>query len=171
MITFLYIISNWGGFWYLIIRLCSSHLVLCTATITMIINHIWALFPPFCLGFITGITHTVRTVLPTCWFVIYQLLKSTFIHQLPHGGTYELLLYRLIVLMENLYYLLEIFIIRCYCNVHFIVCLCIVLCCMVLCHCTIAVCMFASVGKNGFADYCEGKLKIKSNGIMWRCTV
>jgi len=26
----------------------------------------------------------------------------------------------------------------------------------------VAVCMFAPVGKNGFVNYCEGKLKIKS---------
>jgi len=43
------------------------------------------------------------------------------------------------------------------------VCLCIVLCCTVLCYCTVAVCMFAPVGKNSSANYCEGKLKINQS--------
>ena len=41
-----------------------------------------------------------------------------------------------------------------------------------LCCYTVVVYMFAPVGKNGFADYCEGKLKIKSNhqiGSIFHC--
>jgi len=48
-------------------------------------------------------------------------------------------------------------------RVLYFVCLCIVLCCMVLCYCMVAVCMLAPVGKNGSADYCEGKLKINQS--------
>jgi len=51
--------------------------------------------------------------------------------------------------------------------VYFIVCSRIVLCCMVLCYCMVTVCMFAPVGKNGSADYCEGKLKNKSNETIY----
>jgi len=106
----------------------------------------------------------VRTILPTCWFVFYQLLKNTFVHQLPHAWWNLLIaiLYQLIVPMKNLYYLLGIFIIRCYCNVYFI-CLslyCFVLYSFVLSYsCCIHVC---SSREEQLADYCESKLKIES---------
>ena len=88
-------------------------LVLCIATIIIIVNHVWPLIHQSSLGHNMAIIHVVKTVLQTYWFAVFLLLppRGTFILLLLTSWWNALttILYQLIVPIIHLYLLPKTF--------------------------------------------------------------